>query len=149
METLKTAKQFDKLICKEDGDGIKVMFYFSILQTPVESWYTIAGADADTLTEIRAKLRGFITEIDAGHQGQRYFGIWINPAFPEPEQLMTIGHELAHLDKMHLDKYGLRNPQAEAEAARLADQYAKRFQRGDFDAWNIKRHSANQTLQIF
>ena len=126
------------------------MFYFTILQTPVESWETIAGADAETIEDIRTHARGFLTEIDAGHLGQRYFGIWINPAFPEPEQqLHTIGHELAHLDKMHLDKYGLRNPQAEAEAARLADQYAKRFQRGDFDEWNIKKQSANQTLQIF
>lgn len=115
------------------------MEYFTILRQTVDEWQTIAGVDADATEDLRTHLRGLVTEIDAGYKGHRLFAVWVNPALSEPERIRTIGHELCHIDRKHLDRYGLRHPAAEAEAARLADQYAKRFQRGDFDAWNIKR----------
>ena len=115
------------------------MEYFTILRQTVDEWQKIAGVDADATEDLRTHLRGLVTEIDAGHKGQRFFAIWVNPALSEPEQLQTIGHELCHIDRQHLDRYGLRHQVAEAEAKEHADEYADRYKKGEFDKWNIKR----------
>ena len=115
------------------------MEYFTLLQNPVEEWQTITGSDAEAIADIKTHLRGLVTEIDAGHKGQRLFAIWVNPALSEPERIRTIGHELCHIDRQHLDRYGLRHPVAEAEATEHADEYAQRYLRGEFDKWKIKR----------
>lgn len=111
------------------------MEFFKILKTPVETWDTIADADQETRQEIRAKCNGFITEITAGHQGKRLFAIWINPERTEAQQLHTLGHELAHLDRLHLER--LTVEQAEAEARAAAAAYAERYSKGEFEQWEI------------
>ena len=109
------------------------MELFTILKTPVNEWGT--KPTADSIADITKNLGGFITEIEAGYQGKRLFAIWINPARSEAQQLHTLGHELCHLDRQHLDR--LTRDEAETEAREQADEYTRRFIKGEFDAWRV------------
>lgn len=108
------------------------MEYFRIIRAPLESF---GITDAEALQEIRQNCGGFVTEIDAGHKGKRLFGIWINADRSEAQQLLTIGHELCHIDRLHLDR--LTRSEAEAEAREQAQAYAERYTKGEFNAWEI------------
>ena len=108
------------------------MEYFRIIRAPIE---TFGIDDKEALQEIRQNCGGFVTEITAGHDGKRLFGIWINTDRSPAQQLLTIGHELCHVDRMHLDRQSVT--EAEAEAREQAQAYAAAYTRGDFTAWEI------------
>lgn len=111
------------------------MEYFTIIKKPVEEWQPMKEAPPAIRAEVIEKCNGFITEVNAGHNGKRLFAIWINPARTEAQQLLTVGHELCHLDRLHLDRGEVEQDEAEARAAAAA--YADRYTKGDFNAWQI------------
>ena len=118
------------------------MQYFTIF------YHSFEDAEPETRANLAECFGGFITEIDKGHNGERYFGIVVNAMRTPAQQLHTIGHELAHLDRLHLDRLNEQEREKlEHEAEELADQYAQRYTSGDFDKWKVNRQSAKPSLQ--